>query len=468
MSLTSWQYLVFLGAALLGVRWMKGNVAGRAFLFAASCVFYAFFDVRLLPVLIAMTAVSYLAAYGVGGSANQLTRRLWLAAGIVLELGVLGVFKYYDFFTSAVAGLLGIAAPTSLGLALPVGISFVTFQVLAYLIDVYRSEQRPGSPLDFALMVMFFPHLAAGPILRPDQFLPQLARRLTVSWENIEAAIPQLLLGMTKKVIVADSLARFVNTVYERPEMYASSTVWLAAVAYSIQIYCDFSGYSDIAIASARCFNLTIPPNFNMPYLSRSVTEFWRRWHISLSTWFRDYVFIPLGGSRGGLARACANTVLVMLLSGLWHGAGWGFVIWGGLHGVVMAAERVFRAVLPRSERGWFSVLRALSAWTATFAFLTVTWVFFRADDLGTAAAMIGKMFLISDVGGIVWVPVALVLFVPLVVVAHWIGLRTQRMAVAPRFRLLSFSGGFIVVGVILGLLVFAPEELSPFIYFQF
>jgi len=199
-----------------------------------------------------------------------------------------------------------------------------------------------------------------------------------VTWENIEVALPGFLIGLVKKVLIADSLARFVDAVFARPSYYGSTTVWLAVVAYAIQIYCDFSGYSDMTIASARCFGLEIPANFNMPYLSRSVSEFWRRWHISLSSWFRRYVYIPLGGNRRGLARACLNTMIVMLLSGLWHGAGWNFVVWGGLHGLAMVAQRLFRVVVPAREGSSPSLLGGAVSWLATMAYLCFAWVFFQ------------------------------------------------------------------------------------------
>jgi alginate O-acetyltransferase complex protein AlgI len=220
-----------------------------------------------------------------------------------------------------------------------------------------------------------------------------------------------------------------------------------------------------MAIASARCFGLEIPANFNMPYLSRSVPEFWRRWHISLSSWFRRYVYIPLGGNRRGLARACLNTMIVMLLSGLWHGAGWNFVVWGGLHGLAMVAQRLFRAAVPVREGSRPSLLGGAVSWLATMAYLCFAWVFFRAASFATAATLVGKMVFAGDTGGIAWLPTSLVVALPVVVLSHWIALT---IGVPKRLRVLSFAGGFTLAVVILGVLVFAPDKSSPFIYFQF
>jgi len=465
VSFTTWQYLVLLAISLIAVRRLGAGRASRAFLLVASCAFYAFFDVRLLPVLLGMAAMSFYVGRFVVRASGPRERRTALLFGVVLNLSVLGLFKYYGFFAGTLAALLRMPAPSSLGLVLPIGISFVTFEVLSYLVDIYRGEPEASSLLDFTLMVMFFPHLVAGPILKPRDFIPQLESRIDVSWDNLETALPQFLQGVVKKVLLADSLAMFVDPVFARPGTYSSMTVWLAVIAYSLQIYCDFSGYSDMAIASARCFGLDIPANFNMPYLSQSVSEFWRRWHISLSTWFRNYVYIPLGGSRRGLARASVNTMVVMLLSGLWHGAGWNFIVWGGLHGIAMVVERLFRAAFPKSEHTGRSPIWATASWVATLVFLAVAWVFFRAGSLASAMAVIGKMAFLGDVGGVNWIPTSLMLVLPVVVVAHWVALNC---ALPGRIRVMSFAGGLVITTVVLAVLSFAPQQAAPFIYFQF
>ncbi len=465
MSLTSWQYFAFLGLALLAVRSIRGASAAKLFLFVASCAFYAFFDVRLLPVLLAMGGLAYLVARLVASVTEARHRRWVLAAGIGLELGVLGIFKYYDFFTKSIANLMSVDPPGALGLLLPVGISFVTFQVIAYLVDVYRGDLEVGRPLDFLLMVMFFPHLVAGPILKPRDFLPQLQGRFLVNWDNVERSLPGFLLGLFKKVVIADGMARFIAAVFAKPASFGSTTVWLAVIAYSVQIYADFSGYSDIAIASAKCFGLEIPANFNLPYLAKNVSEFWRRWHISLSTWFREYVYFPLGGSRRGLAVTCFNTMVVMLLSGLWHGAGWNFIIWGFLHGIAMVTQRLFRAVVPRPADGSSSRLGAISSWALTFVWLCIAWVFFRSPDVQTAVAVLQKMAFQGDTGGIVWPATQAVTGISLVAAGHLVG---RKYKLPERVAIPSFAGAFVLTAIILAVLVFAPDTASPFIYVQF
>lgn len=465
MSFATWQYIVFLGICLASVRLLRGGRGSRVFLLVASCAFYGFFEIRLIPVLLGMAAATYYIARLVARATNPGRRKAALLLGIMLNLSVLGLFKYFNFFAQSLAALFRTQPPQSLGLILPVGISFVTFEVLSYLMDTYRGEPESPSLLDFTLLVMFFPHLVAGPILKPRQFLPQLESSLDVSWGNIERAMPQFLIGLCKKVLIADSLAAFVDPVFARPAFYSSTTVWLAAIAYALQIYCDFSGYSDMAIASARCFGLDIPANFNMPYLARSVTEFWRRWHISLSSWFRVYVYFPLGGNRFGLTRTCFNTMAVMLLSGLWHGAGWNFVLWGGLHGAAMVMQRVYRSRFPDKSARPYSRLRDVSSWLATMLFLCFTWVIFRNPDFSVALLIIQKMLFVGRSSGIQWIPSALLVSLPVVVASHWIGVsgRTPN-----RLVVLSFSGAATLTVIVFGLLVFAPEQASPFIYFQF
>lgn len=465
MSFVSWHYLLFLAVVLLATRLVRSARAQQWLLIAASCAFYGFFDLRLLPVLLAMVLVTWIVSRAIASTADEERKQVLLWLGVTINLGVLGVFKYYGFFGDIIASALDVAPPSDIGLALPLGISFVTFQVLSYLIEVRRAELDPTSLREFAVLVMFFPHLPSGPILQPTHFISQLRTPLRVSWDNVERALPGFLLGFTKKLLIADSLAPFVSAVYERPAFYDSATVWLAAIAFAIEIYCDFSGYSDIAIASARCFGIEIPANFNMPYLSKSVAEFWRRWHISLSSWFRRYVYIPLGGSRVGLARASANTMIVMLLSGLWHGAGWNFIAWGALHGLAMVVQRAYREWAVPSASEWGSRVRNVASWFFTTLFLCLTWVLFRVGDFAVASVVFAKLFLVADTGGIHWVPTALLVALPLLVLGHWIGVNVPRPS---RLRVSTLSGAFVVAVVVLALLVFAPDQSSPFIYLRF
>jgi len=464
MSFTTWQYLLFLTGCLVAVRLLGNRKASRVFLLLASCAFYAFWEIRLVPLFLAMAAVTYFIGKSIRQAPTPQLRTGGLWAGIVINLFVLGLFKYYSFFASSLVSIFRIHVETNLGLILPIGISFVTFEVLSYVVDVYRGDPEADSLLDFTLMVMFFPHLIAGPILKPRDFLTQLINSLHVSWNNIEEALPGFLMGFAKKALVADSLAQFVDPVFARPHFYSSLTVWLAVIAYALQIYCDFSGYSDMAIASAKGFGLTIPPNFNMPYIALNVSDFWRRWNISLTRFLTDYVYIPLGGNRKGLVRASGNTMIVMLISGLWHGAGWNFIVWGGMHGIAMVTHRLFRAVVPVRASGPTKT-GVFAAWLATCIFLCFAWVFFRAASFSLALQVIAKMLHVGYTDGIAWIPPSLIVALAAVALATWIGLRYGQ---PQRLRVLSFGGGFTIVFVVLVVLAFSPTNASPFIYFQF
>jgi len=464
VAFTSWQYVAFLGIALLAARVLLGGRARKGALLIASCAFYAFWDPRFVPLLLGMAVFSHAIALGINARQNQTERKTLLVTGIVVNLGVLGLFKYLGFLLRTLDALIPVARLPLANLILPVGISFVTFEVLSYLIDVYRGDSPADTWLDFVLLVMFFPHLFAGPILKPREFIPQLVSDINVSYANIEAALPQFLLGLVKKALIADTLAMFVNPVFASPMRFSTLTAWLAVVAYALQIYCDFSGYSDMAIASARCFGLSIPANFDVPYVSRSISEFWRRWHISLMRWFREYVYFPLGGSREGKARTYVNVMIVFLLSGLWHGAGWTFVVWGGLHGLAMCVQRAWSGLTSRWRSAEPTVVGGALGWILTLLFVCMAWVVFRSPTLGDAFVFFTRLFT-PDALGITWVPVSMLVCLPLVVAAHVYRLRAGSL---PTLRLSTFWGAFAVTTTVLVVLVFMPQHASPFIYFQF
>jgi alginate O-acetyltransferase complex protein AlgI len=264
--------------------------------------------------------------------------------------------------------------------------------------------------------------------------------------------------------LIADRLALFVDPVFADPEYYSTVTVWLAVVSYGIQIYCDFSGYSDMAIGSARCFGFEIPPNFNMPYISRSITEFWRRWHISLSNWLKDYLYISLGGNRQGEARQYLNLIIVMLLGGLWHGASWNFVIWGGLHGIALMTHKLYVRLISGGNENDNACTKTIN-WFFTFLFVQIAWIFFRSQDIDTALFIIRKLFFLSEPNGINWFATSLFISAPILVWAHYFGNRCGRY---PAFRLTTFNGLFCTFFVLLALIYLRPLESSPFIYFQF
>jgi alginate O-acetyltransferase complex protein AlgI len=333
------------------------------------------------------TLVDHVAAKRIAAAPTPRGRRAWLCASLATNLGMLGFFKYWGFFVDSAAGLLtwlGFEAhmPT-LHVLLPVGISFFTFQTLSYSLDVYRGNLRPTrSLLDLSLFVAFFPQLVAGPIVRAREFLPQLAERPTWDRSGTRALLLMFLVGFFKKACIADGLAPYVDAYFTAPELYDAVSARVAVLFYAAQIYCDFSGYSEMAIAAAGLLGYRLPVNFAFPYFAGNVTEFWRRWHISLSTWLRDYVYIPLGGSRGGSFATHRNLMATMLLGGLWHGAAWNFLIWGGLHGVALVAHRLWRRVMGEARHVALTVLGPV----LTFAWVCLAWIPFRTGSQVVAA----------------------------------------------------------------------------------
>jgi alginate O-acetyltransferase complex protein AlgI len=329
-----------------------------------------------------------------GRTEKPAARKALLLASLLYYLGVLAIFKYFNFAVDSFSTLLSSVgvhiAPVHLRLVLPFGISFFTFETMSYTIDVYRREIPPADRyLDYLLFVSFFPHLVAGPIVRPKTMLPQLAAEPHASDDTKAAGLYLIATGLLKKIVIGDTLGlNLVNRVFENPERYSSLEVLVGVYAYAIKIYADFSGYSDVAIGSAKLFGYELPANFDAPYTSKDLQEFWRRWHISLSSWLRDYLYVPLGGNRGGASMMYRNLLITMVLGGLWHGASWNFVIWGALHGGALAAHRAWHRTRPAAEPS--QVGRALGI-IATFHFVCFAWIFFRAPTFSHATALLSR-----------------------------------------------------------------------------
>ncbi|MGV3773016.1 MAG: MBOAT family O-acyltransferase [Verrucomicrobiales bacterium] len=467
MIFSSIDFFIFFALVLGVLSLLKNLFHQKVFLLLASYFFYGYWDVRFVPLMFGMSYGAYWIGRRIEGTPDALTKKRWLVAGIALDLVVLGIFKYYNFFTSNINEILaasGMRMPY-LDILLPIGISFITFEVISYKMDIYRGENESASNfLDLSLLVAFFPHLIAGPILKPKHFLPQLQIPIKIRMRNLHDGSQIFLFGMVKKILVADRLALFVDPVFASPAQYDSITLWAAVIAYAVQIYCDFSGYSDMAIGSARCMGFDIPKNFDMPYISTSITEFWRRWHISLSTWLKEYLYFSLGGNRKGRVRQYFNLFTVMLLGGLWHGASWNFVLWGAMHGIALAVHKIYMETFGAGT----SRLRPLYlfvSWAITFVFVCITWVFFRSSDFAQSLFIVKKMFAIASPQGMHWIATSLMIILPLVIVAHWQGNKLQRYYTTD---LRTFRGLFLLFFTLMGLLFFMPLNSSPFIYFQF
>ena len=392
MLFNSWQYAVFL-PVVFALYWALPQRYRWPLLLAASYYFYMSWEAKYVVLILFTTAVSYAAARLIEKAGDQRRKKLILSLSAVLCLGVLFVFKYFDFFfdsLSSAFGAFGISLhPVILRLVLPVGISFYTFQTLGYIIDVYRgdcpAERNFGI---YATFVSFFPQLVAGPIERTTNLLPQIKAEHPFDSDQAIRGAKLILWGLFKKIVVADNLAVYVDLVYDEPQRFHGFALVLAMVFFTFQIYCDFSGYSDIACGSANLLGIELMENFRSPYLSASVREFWSRWHISLSTWFRDYVYIPLGGNRVGRLRNYLNLMVTFLVSGLWHGANWTFVVWGGVHGLAQVIEKALR--LDKRPTG---KLLLLLKTVVVFAFVNLAWVLFRAQTLPDAWYVLAHLF---------------------------------------------------------------------------
>jgi alginate O-acetyltransferase complex protein AlgI len=449
---------------VLGVSWllMPRPRLWKPFILTASYVFYAAASVKYCALLAGVALANQAGALLVDRAEDE-RRRTWItAATVAVDLGVLGVFKYYGFFTQQVGDFLdtiGLGMPVPLlTLALPVGLSFWTFQAISYVVDVKRRIIRPGKTIDVALYLSFFPHVVAGPIVRAREFLPQLAKPRDPRDVAVGAGIVLIAIGLVKKVAIADYLARtVVDPVFGVPQAYHAPDAILAAYAYAAQIYCDFSGYTDIAIGVALLMGFVFPQNFNAPYRATSFRDFWRRWHITLSRFLRDFLYIPLGGNRHGRWQTARNLMITMILGGLWHGAAWGFVLWGTLHGLGLVVERFLRGRV--SAPAWVR-------WAIVFNLVVLGWILFRSRDLSLAADFIARFAH--------WGPATLWTFPVLLAVGLTIGLQLapQRPLEQLRFRFAQLEPA--ALGVALALVVafvgatVPANAVPPFIYFQF
>ncbi len=480
--------------AVFGISWEMRTrpEARKVFLLAASYFFYSYWDWRFAALLAGSSLINYTAGRLIGLSGTQRERKFLLGIAVTLNLAILGFFKYYGFFLDSLAHVLAQAGLERdlpfLEIILPVGISFFTFQGISYVTDVYRRQIKAvDSPLDVFLYISFFPQLVAGPIVRAADFLPQLKAEPRLDRSLVSLGILLILVGLFKKMVIANYLAsELVDQVFFDPSAFAGPDLALAVYAYAVQIYCDFSGYSDIAIGVAALLGYRFRWNFNQPYRAASLKEFWRRWHISLSEWLRDYLYKPLGGSRGGSFATTRNLFLTMVLGGIWHGAAWTFVIWGLIHGTSLAVERLVMsfktAPAPSAavaaggygsgtivsldepeESWWFS--RTLGV-LVTFHIVCLAWIFFRAESLDVALAYIKGLTNWSAPGE--FTQPFLVALVAASLAAHFLP-GAMVMSAAKALEPVGPIGlGFLLGFGILLIKAVAPEGTAPFIYFQF
>ncbi len=486
MSFTSFEFIIFFAAVILILLFMQLPLLERkfkkerllsfkrVFLLLASYAFYAWWDWRFCFLLALLTLVAYISAKAIH---NNKYTVLFKIIGIAVPLIILGLFKYFNFFVESFCNLFSLETKGALNIILPLGISFYTFQSTSYTIDVMRKKLEPAGITDVALYVSFFPQLVSGPIVKASTFIPQLKEERRVTLKGLERGVQIFIFGMFKKVVLADRLSVFVNDIYDAPSAYSSLTVIIAVLAYSLQIYLDFSGYSDMATGVAGCMGYDLCCNFNLPYISKNPTEFWKRWHISLSSWLQEYLYISLGGNRKGKVRTNINLILTMLLGGLWHGADWTFIVWGALHGVALCIHKIFRSALKIPKDKETTGVKSVISIILNFCFVIVCWIFFRADTLTDAFAVIKKIFIWSD--GInqiyTWFFVALGFVFVYTAYCFVTGRKEEKNASALSFdcRYISldlsrFTGMLFFFLAIIATIGFAYTGSSPFIYFQF
>jgi alginate O-acetyltransferase complex protein AlgI len=450
-------------------------------LLLASYFFYACWDWRFLILLMFSTWLDYYSGLRIHEAKNEKHRSIWLWLSIGINVGFLGVFKYYNFFAQSFSeALLGIGIKThwsTLNLILPVGISFYTFHGLSYVIDIYKRKIEPErNPVNYAVFVSFFPLLVAGPIERATHLLPQIKKPRQFNYHHAIDGLRQIVWGLFKKIVIADNCASLANPIFNASEQYNGLSLFLGALFFTFQIYCDFSGYSDIALGTARLLGIELLRNFSYPYFSRNMAEFWRRWHISLSSWFKDYLYIPLGGSQGGTWMRVRNTFIIFIVSGFWHGSNWTFIVWGFLNALF-----IMPSIISKTNRNNLAIVAEGKMWPTgrevlsmltTFLLTIFAWIFFRANSVTHALQLVGGIFKPSIIDapnfpGIHEQGIWMALLIPVLIIIEWLG-REQKHALAniglsiPRvlrwtFYILLMAG-----------IVFLGGEEQQFIYFQF
>jgi D-alanyl-lipoteichoic acid acyltransferase DltB (MBOAT superfamily) len=477
MLFNSFSYLIFLPIVFI-IYWAINNnlKLQNLFLLFASYFFYAFWDYRFLFLLVFSTFLDFISGKLIFRSKNQIEKKSWLLISVIINLGFLGVFKYFNFFTESFSELFsnfGIKInPFTLKLILPVGISFYTFHGLSYVIDIYKNRFKPINDfVSYSVFVCFFPLLVAGPIERATHLLPQITTKRVIDYNSFVDGLRQILWGLVKKIIIADSCASYVNMIFGNYSYYNGSSLFLGAILFAIQIYGDFSGYSDIALGSAKLFGINLLRNFSYPYFSRDIAEFWRKWHMSLSSWFRDYVYIPLGGSKSELIIKIRNTFIIFLLSGFWHGANWTFIFWGLINAIyflpllllnknrnysdIVATGRVFPTF-----KEFFQIL-------STFFLTTFAWIFFRSNNIHSAFEYISKIFSNTFFEKPINIDLKLSIAIFIFLVLEWFGrehIHPLQIFVKRSPKFIRWSIYYILI---LGLYLFRGTE-QTFIYFSF
>jgi len=469
MLFNSTEYLIFLPIVFILYWLLKSSYKNQnVLLLISSYVFYGWWDYRFLSLIIFSSFLDYYVGQKIEAAIGQQNKKHWLLVSLCSNLGLLAIFKYYNFFADSFASTMSTVGwevnDLTLNIILPVGISFYTFQTLSYSIDIYRGQIKASKDIvGFFTFVSLFPQLVAGPIERASNLIPQIENKRILNTNLIKTGVFQIFVGLFRKVAIADNLGVYVDAVYGNYEVHNGTTLMLATVFYAFQIYFDFSGYSDIAIGSAKLFGFKFNRNFNLPYFSKTLTEFWRRWHMSLSFWLRDYLYISLGGNRKGIAITYRNLLLTMLIGGLWHGSSWNFVIWGGIHGLFLSLEKYTFSLFKIKTFNAFGYIY-------TFIVVIIAWIFFRAPDLESASTIVATLFSF-DFGSLFLGDInKFVNAIFLLIIGLFIDLRLFKSKISleeygARFSVVRLS---ILVSILILILCLFYSTTENFIYFQF
>ncbi|HEY9116113.1 MAG TPA: MBOAT family O-acyltransferase [Bacteroidales bacterium] len=474
MLFNSFIFFIFLGIVLPIFYALPGKKSKNLFLVLASYFFYGYWDWRFCSLLALSTAIDFFIGLYLDKTTGKKKRKILLLASLASNLGILGFFKYFNFFIDSfqdISASIGWHIDyLHLSILLPIGISFYTFQTLSYTIDIYRKKLKPTNNfIDFALFVAFFPQLVAGPIERAAALIPQISIKLKPTKEQVKQGIVLIIIGLFRKVMIGDTAGRFVDQIFGNLEIYKSVEILAALCLFSIQIYADFSGYSHIARGTAKLLGVELMKNFEQPYLSRNITEFWRRWHISLSTWLRDYLYFSLGGNRLGKYRTYLNLMLTMLLGGLWHGASWNFVVWGGLHGIYLAVHKLMigqRKIVSENIKK-ISLMNVLSI-LATFVLVLVTWLFFRSTSWESTQLFISKIFHWEHSEYTILFITIVLSYSILTLILDIFEYATGRHTYILMLKSSGLKVGILAAMFIVTLIYMFQAEPLPFIYFQF
>lgn len=480
MIFNSFNYLLFLSIVFLFF-WLinSKNIKSRnLLLLVASYFFYSCWDVRFLSLLIFSTLLDFYFGKKIHGATLIKQKKRWLITSILINFLVLGFFKYYNFFASSfvifLSGFGVHSSPKLLDVILPIGISFYTFHGLSYVFDIYKNKIQPEqSIINYSLFVSFFPLLVAGPIERASHLLPQLRSEKKFQYEQASKGLRQILWGLFKKIVIADNCALFVDQIYEFETNPSGISLLFASMLFAFQIYGDFSGYSDIALGTARLFGVELIKNFSFPYFSRDIAEFWRKWHISLTTWFRDYLYIPLGGSRLGIKRSVLNVFVIFIISGFWHGANWTFLFWGALNAVyflpLMLLKKNRNHTDLIADYSFFPSIKEISQVLLTFFLVAISWVFFRAKTISIAFKILKSIFLFENftVYSLILPQKRTVILIIFMLFIEWI-YRKQNFAFENMSKIKHPLLRYIIYFLLIFMLFYFGAEQKQFIYFQF